>query len=160
VILFVEPYVPPAEIEEAMRDTGLLDQAAPLERDQPLPTLGELVEAGTRVVVLAEEDGGAFPWYLPGFSFAQDTPLGAQRPGDLRCTRFRGAPDAPLLLLNHWIPPFPPSVRRNEAIGGTVLRERAERCAAQRGQRPNLLAVDFYERTRVVEVSAELNRRP
>ena len=81
VMLFVEPYVPVEEIERALEATGLLGQAAELRRDEPLPTLGELIRADTRLVVLAEEDGGARPWYLPGFSFVQDTPLGATRPG-------------------------------------------------------------------------------
>lgn len=157
VILFVEPYVPPREIENALRDVGLLDQAAELERDRPLPSLGVLIRAGTRLVVLAEKDGGARPWYLPGFSFVQDTPLGAERPDELSCERFRGSADAPLLLLNHWIPPFPPSVTDNARIAGEALRDRVERCRAERGQLPNLLAVDFYERSGVVEVGEELN---
>jgi hypothetical protein len=158
LILFVEPYVAVEEIERELDDAGLLDQAAELRRDEPLPTLGELVDAGTRLIVLSEEDGGSRPWYLPGFSFAQDTPLGARTPGDLRCTRFRGDADSPLFLVNHWIDTFPPSPSRNERIGGDFLRDRLERCGRARGLVPNMPAVDFYERTGVVELAAQLNR--
>jgi hypothetical protein len=87
----------------------------------------------------------------------QDTPLGATRPSQLSCDRYRGDADSPLLMLNHWIPPFPPSVTRNQAIGGTFLRARVGRCERQRELLPNLLAVDFYERTGVVGIARDLN---
>jgi hypothetical protein len=157
VVLFIEPYVPVAHIERAMSDADLLDETAELQRDEPLPTLGELIRAGTRLVVLSEEDGGSRPWYLPGFSFAQDTPLGARNGGELRCRRYRGDAESPLLLLNHWIDTFPPAPTRNERIGSNVLRDRVDRCGRERGLLPNLLAVDFYERTDVVQIAARRN---
>ncbi len=157
VILFVEPYVPVATVESALRDADLLSEAPVIDPAAPLPTLGELVRADTRLVVLAEEDGGARPWYLDGFKFVQDTPLGATRPSQLSCDRYRGEADSPLLMLNHWIPPFPPSVTRNQRIGGSYLRGRIGRCERQRGMLPNLLAVDFYERTGVVGIAQSLN---
>jgi hypothetical protein len=153
----VEPYVPVATVESALREADLLSEAPVIDPTVPLPTLGELVRADTRLVVLAEQDGGERPWYLDGFKFVQDTPLGATRPSQLSCDRYRGEPDSPLLLLNHWIPPFPPSVTRNQRIGGSYLRGRVGRCERQRGMLPNILAVDFYERTGVVGVAQALN---
>jgi hypothetical protein len=157
LILFVEPYVPPEEIERALERTGLLDEAAEIATDRPLPTLGELIRARTRLVVLAEEDGGTRPWYLPGFVLVQDTPLGATRPGEFGCRRFRGEPGSPMLLLNHWVDTFPPSVSRNDRIGGDFLGRRAQRCGDVRHRVPNLLAVDFHERSGVVDVARRLN---
>lgn len=159
IVLFVEPYVPVKEIEQGLRATGLLDQAATMRSDRPLPTLGRLIRGRTRLVVLAEQDGGARPWYLPGFSFAQDTPLGATAGSELRCDRFRGEPDSPLLLVNHWIDSFPPSPSRNERIGGAFLERRLERCERERGRPPNLVAVDFYENSDVVEIARDMNAR-
>ena len=157
LILFVEPYVPVEEIERALTDADLLEEAAEIAVGDPLPTLGELIRARTRLVVLAEQDGGARPWYLPGFELVQDTPLGARRPEELRCDRFRGEPGSPMLLLNHWIDTFPPSVSRNDRIGADFLGRRAQRCGHVRGLVPNLLAVDFYERSDVVDVARRLN---
>jgi len=157
VILFVEPYVPVEETERAMEATGLLEQAAELSVDEPLPTLGQLIRANTRLIVFSEEDGGARPWYLPGFEFAQDTPLGAERASELSCARFRGDADSPLFLLNHWIDTFPPSPSRNRRIGGRLLERRVDGCERARGLRPNLLAVDFYERSGVIDVARRLN---
>jgi hypothetical protein len=160
VILFVEPYVPPREIERALDEAGLLKHAARISRDEPLPTLGALVRADTRLVVLAESDGGERPWYLDGFSFVQDTPLGATTPKQLRCALNRGSADSPLFMVNHWIPPFPPSVSSNDKIAGAVLERRLKRCARVRGLFPNLLAVDFHERSGVVEAAERLNAEP
>jgi hypothetical protein len=157
VLLFVEPYVTVATIEQALRDAHLLAQAATPSADAPPPTLRALVAADTRLLVLAEEDGGQRPWYLDGFRLVQDTPLGATRPSQLSCARFRGRPDSPLLMLNHWIPPFPPSVTRNQRIGGSFLRRLIGRCERERSMLPNLIAVDFYERTHVVEIARDLN---
>ena len=109
--------------------------------------------------MLAEEDGGARPWYLPGFSFAQDTPLGARTGSELRCRRFRGTPDSPLFLVNHWIDTWPPSPSRNARISGAALARRLARCERSRGLLPNLVAVDFHERSGVVEVVQRLNAR-
>jgi len=159
VVLFLESYVPVAETEAALRRSGLLDQAAVLERDRPLPTLGELAADGTRLVVFAERGGGARPWYLDGFSFVQDTPLEVTGPRDLSCRRWRGTPDSPLLMLNHWTVGFPPSPSRNERIGNDVLRRQIRRCERERGMLPNLVAVDFYERTGVVRIAHRLNAR-
>ena len=159
VVVFVEPYVPVEEIERAFRRERLLSAAAELRRDRPLPTLDDLIRAGTPLVVLAEEDGGSRPWYLPGFSFVQDTPLGAQRASQLRCDRARGDADSPLLLVNHWIDSFPPSISRNRTIAGTFLRRHLDRCERERGLLPNLVAVDFYERTNVVAIAKRFNAR-
>jgi hypothetical protein len=157
VILFVEPYVPVEEIERALSDADLLDEAAEIAVSEPLPTLGELIRERTRLVVLAEQDGGARPWYLPGFELVQDTPLGATRPEQFRCRRFRGEPGSPMLLLNHWVDTFPPSVSRNDRIGADFLGRRAQRCGHVRRLVPNLLAVDFYESSDVVEVARRFN---
>jgi hypothetical protein len=158
LVVIVEPYVPPVEIERALERTGLLRYAAALHRDAPLPTLGELVADGTRLVLFAEKDGGARPWYMPAFSFTQDTPLGAVTPAQLSCKRFRGDADSPLLLLNHWIDRFPPRPSDNEPIlREPFLKKRIERCSRVRAVTPGIVAVDFYERGALVEVVRTLN---
>jgi len=83
VILFVEPYVRPAAIADTFAQAGLERSLVTLDRDEPLPTLATL------------------PWYLDGFSFVQDTPLGATKVGQLSCKLERGDADSPILMLNH-----------------------------------------------------------
>jgi hypothetical protein len=97
---------------------------------------------------------------MPAFDFIQDTPLGALHPGQLSCARYRGRRDSPMLLINHWIPPFPPSPALNSQIGrATFLRARIGRCAGERGISGAIVAVDFYERTAVVDIATQLNGR-
>jgi hypothetical protein len=161
VVIVFEPYVSPAVIERALHRTGLLTQATEPDLGQPLPTLGELVAADTRLVVLAEEDGGARPWYLPAFTLMQDTPLGAQRPASLSCGRFRGDASSTMLLLNHWLDRFPPRPSDHRPINrAAFMRARFERCASARGVRGGVIAVDFHDRSDVVAVARALNQRP
>ncbi|HEY2053184.1 MAG TPA: hypothetical protein VGH14_04530 [Solirubrobacterales bacterium] len=158
LVLIVEDYVPAAPIAAAFRAAGLASLAATLPRHAPQPTLSRLLGDDKRLVVFSEKRGGEPAWYMPAFSYIQDTPLGANRPDQLSCERFRGDADSPLLLINHWIPPFPPSPRLNAAIGrATFLRHRVRRCMRDRGFEGAIVAVDFYERTAVVRVARVLN---
>jgi hypothetical protein len=160
LIVIVEDYIPAAAIERAFAQAGLERYVTTLDRHEPLPTLGALIEQDRRLVVFAEQEGGTPAWYMSAFSFIQDTPLGALRPDQLSCARYRGEADSPLLLINHWIPPFPPSQSLNAGIGhATFLRARVKRCLKQRDFRGAIVAVDFYQRTSVVAVAKELNSR-
>jgi hypothetical protein len=65
-----------------------------------------------------------------------------------------------MLLINHWIPPFPPSVTVNAQIGrAAFLRARILRCTRERHIEGAIVAVDFYQRTDVVDVAQALNSR-
>jgi hypothetical protein len=160
LVLVMEDYVPEARIAAAFRHAGLAGEAATLPRHGPMPTLGALLGEGRRLAVFSEKGGGDPAWYMPAFDYIQDTPLGAHRPDQLSCERSRGAADSPLLLINHWIPPWPPSPRLNAVIGRpTFLRRRVRRCLSDRGFEGAIVAVDFYDATSVVRVARELNAR-
>ncbi|MCD6014519.1 MAG: hypothetical protein K0R88_603 [Solirubrobacterales bacterium] len=160
VILFIEPYVEPAEIESVFEEAGLIDQVATIERGAPLPTLGELVRDDRRVIVFTERDAdGSVPWYLDGFSFVQDTPLGATEPDELSCDLNRGDRGSPMLMLNHWADVFPP--RRGANVDFQTRKEildRARRCARERGLPVSLIAVDHYDLADLVDSVEQLNR--
>ncbi len=159
LLLVMEDYVPEARVVAALRAAGLAQLAATLPRQGAQPTLGRLLATGKHLAVFSEKGGGTPAWYMPAFDYIQDTPLGANRPDQLSCERFRGKLDSPLLLINHWIPPWPPSPRLNAAIGRrSFLRRRVRRCMSDRGFAGSILAVDFYDTTSVVRVAAELNR--
>jgi hypothetical protein len=161
LIVIVEDYVPPSTIRQSFAAAGLTRYVATLRPHAALPTLGELIDAGHRLIVFAEVEGGSPPWYMPAFSFIQDTPLGAVHPGQLSCARYRGGQDSPMLLINHWVPPFPPSPTINAQIGHAVfLRARIQRCTRERHTSGAIVAVDFYERTAVVKVAQALNSGP
>jgi len=157
LVWLIEPSMEVGQLERALRAAGLYDRLAALDRDRPLPTLGELVEQDRRIVAFTERGGGERPWYMPAWSFIQDTPLGARTVRELRCTRARGGADSPLLAVHGWIDAFPPPPGENGKAGGPFLRARLARCERLRGLRPNLVAVDFYERSGVVALARERN---
>ena len=117
LIVIVEDYPPAAAVSAAFAKAGLTRFVATLKRAAPMPTLGELIGSDHRLLVFAENHGGTPAWYMPAFSFIQDTPLGAVHPGQLSCRRFRGEASSPLLLVNHWIPPFPRARRSTRRSG-------------------------------------------
>ena len=147
VILFIEPYVAPADIAKVFERSGLNRYVVMLARDEPLPTLGQLVRRNRRVIVFTEKDAdGTVPWYLDGFSFVQDTPLGATKVSELRCRRERGTADSPIAMINHWADVFPPRREANVPFQlEKVIIDRAHRCAKKLGVTVNLIAVDHYD---------------
>ncbi|MBD0282614.1 MAG: hypothetical protein ICV69_10540 [Thermoleophilaceae bacterium] len=159
VLIFIEPYVPPREIAKTFEEAGLDRYLATLDRDEPLPTLGRLVRTNKRVVVFTEKDAdGTVPWYLDGFSFVQDTPLGAKRPEALRCRRYRGTTHSPMLMFNHWADVFPPRLQANRPFQRRrFILERARRCARARGLPMSLIAVDHYDQGDLFEAVETLN---
>ncbi|HEX2358579.1 MAG TPA: hypothetical protein VHH72_02050 [Solirubrobacterales bacterium] len=159
VILFIEPYVPPVEIAEVFKRSGMDRYVTTLFRSQPLPTLGQLVRSNERAIVFTEKDAdGTVPWYLDGFSFVQDTPLGATKPKETSCDLNRGSPDSPLLMLNHWADVFPPRLKANEGfLKRRFILERARECARARGLPVSLIASDFYDTGDLVEAIDAIN---
>jgi hypothetical protein len=159
VVIFIEPYVDPAELERVFVEAGLREQLAELDPDLPLPTLGEMVEADRRVLVLTEKDADpAHPWYHDGFGLVQDTPLGAQTVAELSCELFRGGKDSPLLMLNHWADLFPPRAGANVPfLQKEEILDRAEKCERERGRPVNLIAVDHYDQGDLTGAVDELN---
>jgi hypothetical protein len=158
IVLFVEPATPAWSVERELRRAGLLDRVATLREDRPLPTLGQLLEDGEQVVVLGERDTGNLSWYLDGFSWVQDTPLGPQ--SATSCADSRGEPDSPIFMINHWVDEFPPRPSSNARINSRAdILERVRRCRRARELQPAFIAVDHYELGDVVGAAEVLNRR-
>jgi hypothetical protein len=130
----------------------------------PFPTLGQLIDDGTRLFVTAES--GATdddePWYHPMFTLVQDTPFTFasldQLAAEASCAPNRGRDDSPLFLVNHWLGnPLPDDTLAPGANAFAVLDERARRCAAARGRPVNVLAVDFVDLGEVMTVVDGIN---
>jgi hypothetical protein len=162
LMLVLESYVTDASLQQVFAQTGTEKYAATLHRDDPLPTLGELVADGKRLVVFTEKTpSGTVPWINDAFAWIQDTPLGNRRPQDFRCTRYRGTASSPLLMLNNWIERFPPSpTAQRPVLTKAFLNRRIDECEKARGLPVSGIAVDFYDEGDVIAVADERNRRP
>ncbi len=152
--------VSPADTAGVFEAAGLRPYVYTPADDGTWPTLGEMIDAGTRLVVLMENRGGGdlVPWLIPGFDVVQDTPYLFESPDDFSCDPNRGPADAPLFLVNHWINDWR-RVPQNSALVNArpVLLPRLEECEDERGQLPNFVAVDYYDRGDLLGVVDELN---
>ncbi len=140
--------------------TGLIEQVYAHPDGTPWPTLGELIEADTRLVVTAENGGPPPAWYHHVWDVAWDTPYSFMDPDEFSCELNRGSQDNDLFLMNHWVNNLInlPS-EDNAAIVNAfdVLHGRALECAESSGKMPNFIAVDFFLQGDVVAVADALN---
>ncbi len=140
----------------ALDESGLAARAWTHEGE--LPTLGELIHAGTNLVVTAESGGPPPAWYHHAWDLIQDTPYSFSSEDEFSCEAYRGQADSPLLLVNHWLgTPLPTPEGAERVNAASILQARAEACAEERGQRVNLLGVDFYDRGDLFAVVDSLN---
>jgi hypothetical protein len=142
----------------AIEQAGLGAQAATLRPGEPLPTLGDLIDSGKRLLVFAEQGGDqAPPWYMKAYDWFQETGFTFASLDAFDCQPNRGSPSNPLFLLNHWVGRSPPdpgvAARANERA---VLERRVRTCEEQRELLPNVIAVDFASRGDVLAVAREV----
>ena len=169
VVVINQDAVTPADFVGAVDAAGLSPlMATPPPAGAPWPTLGEMVASGRRLVILAEDEAGAAPWYQPVYErLVQETPFmfdstaALTEPARLpaSCRDNRGPASAPLFLLNHWVNTDPRPLPRNAAVVNAYepLLARARACERIRGRMPNLIAVDFYRRGDAFRVADTLN---
>ena len=160
VIVFIQDEAPAEDIAAAFVEAGLERYAyAHPGRAVPWPTLGELVDRNERLIVMTEHaERASAPWLHRGFELTQETPFAFRSVGDLSCEPNRGAPDAPLFLVNHWIEDVAPSPEDAELLNAReVLLPRLRECATERGLTPNLVAVNFSRSGDLLAVVDELN---
>ena len=121
------------------------------------PTLGELVEADTRLLVTAESEGPPPDWYYHAWDLYYDTPYTFDSLDDFNCDLNRGAADNPLFLVNHWLGPIPTASLGASANAWDVLYDRVVRCQSETGHTPNLVAVDWYSEGELFAVTDAIN---
>jgi hypothetical protein len=159
VVMVIEDYVPPDRLMTVFDDAGLASMLLPVEPGAPLPTLGQMIDAGTRLQVSLENgDGG--PRLPNAFSgLVEETPFTFLRPRHLEaassCATNRGTTGALLFQFNHWVTPAEPVTAPR--VNSTLLHARIARCTEAR-RAPTLVAVDFAEQGDVLGVVRRLNR--
>jgi hypothetical protein len=160
IIIIFEDTVDPSAVAHAFEESGLEKLVYRGAVTPPWPTLGEMVRANQRVLVLAENHSDGVPWYHPAFEVCQETPYHFSSPDDFTCGPNRGGETGSLMLMNHWVTTPPTSL---PSIAARVnahdfLMERVETFRQERGRTPNIIAVDFYRTGDLIEVVRELNK--
>jgi hypothetical protein len=159
VITIIQDATTPAETAAAIEAAGLGDRVATLHTGEPLPTLGQLIDEHRTLIVLAEQGGSGAPaWYEPAYKWFQETPYDFSKPSQFNCRPNRGAPTNPLFLVNHWITGNSPDPSGAARVNSAAdLRDRIEKCIAQRGLLPNIVAVNFSEKGSLVSTLRAIN---
>lgn len=145
IVLILQDDVRPEDTARAFEESGLIRYVYAHDPGEDWPTLGEMIEQGTRLVVFAENAGPPPAWHHHAWEYIQETPFKFGSIAELSCVPNRGTPDGSLFLLNHWI-----TRRSPDRVDATIvnaydyLLNRAEECQAQRGLIPNFIAVNFY----------------
>lgn len=146
VTLILESYAEPEAVVAAFDEAGLSSLAVVQQPDEPWPTLRSMIDAGTRLVVLTDDERGGAPWLLPVWRHMVDTPYAAREPAELSCEWGRGDPENALVLFNHFLT----RTLGSPELAGMVnfdpfFSERVTSCAETLGRAPNFVGVDFYE---------------
>jgi hypothetical protein len=159
-VLFVviQDEVAAASIEQVIAEAGLLPYIYTHEDGQPWPTLREMIDSGQRLIIMAENEGPPPTWYDNVWNVTEETPYTFIFPEQFSCEPNRGGTGQPFFLLNHWIQRGSPN-RVDAAIVNDYdfLLARAQQCAAERGQIPNFVAVNFYSQGDLLNVVNTLN---
>ncbi len=158
VMIIVQDAVSATDISAVFSAAGLLDHVATLTKGDDLPTLGDLVDADTRLVVFAERGEDDAPaWYPRAYDWFQETPYTWNSIESFTCDTNRGATDNPLFMINHWVGRSPPDPSLSKKVNGrSVLEARVQQCLDARGLKPTVLATDFATLGDVVAVAGEL----
>lgn len=161
LIFVIGNFVSDEDTDAVFEEAGLADRRWEYDPSQPLPTLRELIENGTNLVVMSENSGQPPAWNIHAYEqLLQDTPFTFTNPDEFSCAPNRGPADAPMFQINHWITPKnePP----NPSVGAQVnaydvLMPRVRQCQQERGKLPNIVGVNFYSSGDLLRVVDELN---
>jgi hypothetical protein len=160
--LFIGDFVSADDTYDAFQQVGLADrlwQGDASAAGADLPTLRDLIDAGTNILLYSEHSGQPPAWNNAGYGMWQDTPFTFPTPSDFSCAKNRGPASAPLFQINHWLtttsPPDPKLAAQVNAYD--VLLPAVTKCQQERGMMPNLVGVNFVTQGDLVRVVDQLN---
>ena len=158
VTLIIESYLSHDLTADAFDASGLTPYAY-VHNGGAWPTLGELIDAGDRLVVLQDEAvDPAYPWLMNVWDHAFETHFSASVPADFSCVDNRGEPTSDLFILNHFLTDvFGSPTLAAQVNGNPLLIDRAEECEAFHGTAATFVTVDFFEIGDVADAVASLN---
>ena len=158
IYIVIQDEVSAADTADAFAAAGLNDYIYTHPGGDVWPTLGEMIDADQRLVVMAENEGPPPDWYQNVWDNTMETPYTFINYDDFSCRPNRGDEDKAFFLMNHWIQRGAPN-RVDSAIVNEYdfLLSRAQQCAEERGKMPNFVAVNFYQNGDLFDVVDMLN---
>lgn len=158
--LIYEDRVPVDAIVADFEATGFDELVYRHAPGTPWPTLGEMIDANTRVVVTAEQGRPPPDWFHHVWEVAWDTPYSYRSASEFTCAPNRGTVGNDLFLVNHWVNTdvgLPSRSNAEQVNQYEPLLARAMECWEAADQLPNFIAVDFAETGDLIRVIDTLN---
>jgi hypothetical protein len=158
VTLIIESYLD-HDLTAAAFDAAGLTPYAHVHAGGPWPSLGEMIDAGDRLVVLQDRAvDPAYPWLMNVWTHSFETHFSAATPEDFSCAHNRGTPANDLFILNHFLTEiFGSPTLATQVNGNPFLLDRARSCEAFHGTAATFVTVDFFEIGDVAAAVAGLN---
>lgn len=131
-------------------------------KDQPWPTLREMVTSGKRFVFLADRTDGSQPWYHYQYDYGCENPYSNKKIKKYNCYMKPAADTSKsLYIFNHFLTgTFARRTKNRKANSYNVLMGRVKQCQEAVGKRVNFLTVDWYHWGDLFRVVDELNGIP
>ena len=151
VTIIFESYVDANMMEDAFDAVGLLPYLHQQMLGSTWPTLQQMIDAGTRLVVLSDSDDASpsQAWYHYVWDYAVETGFSNNAPSDFTCDFNRGDSINDLFILNHFVTDATIGIgipAQSEIVNAfDFLYPRAVDCWDEKQKFPNFPTVDFYE---------------
>lgn len=156
--IIFESYITQADTAAAFAAADLLRYVHVQSPGDPWPTMRELIEADTRLVVFTDNGSASLPWHHYVWHHAWETHYSFQNPSQFSCNRNRGSLSNPLFILNHFLTNVIGSPALAEQVNyNPLFIDRALQCQAESGRLPNFVTVDFHDIGDLFAVVDELN---
>ena len=158
VTLILESYLSHSLTAAAFDAAGLTPYAY-VHDGGAWPTLGQMIDAGSRLVVLQDVAvNPAYPWLMNVWTHAFETHFSASVPEDFSCADNRGTPGSDLFIFNHFLTDVFGSPALAEQVNhNPLLQERIAECELTHGAIANFVTVDFVDIGDVLTTIDELN---
>ncbi len=103
VTIIFESYLTEERTEASFVDTDLIDHVYAHPIGAPWPTLLEMINAGTRLMVFTDDAAATLSWHHYVWDHAWELPFEYANIEEFTCEDGRGTPGADLFIFNHWI---------------------------------------------------------
>lgn len=162
IVLVLEDYVPETAIDAALVASQLRQTCIERAPGAHTATLGTLLAANTRVLIMTESSKGKLLWNFGYEAIAFDTPYAAETAKDFSCNVLRGKPGNAFFVVNHFLTKGLTNHAElaDQVNHNPLLADRVKQCETAQSHRANLIAVDWYTTGDVVALAATLNQQP
>lgn len=161
VTLLIENDVEADHLKELFDDVGLTDWMYVHNMNAPWPTLIELINADTRLVVFWEQSGDSnHPYFHDFLTHSWTTNYAEEETSDMNCDPYRGDSQQVVFHMNNWLKGpggLSDPNRASEANDVDFMVERAIECIDLHNKRPTFIAVDWWEDGDVVMAAKRVN---